>query len=116
MIMREDEESKKKKFYEDEDYIRRASEDSDEPPKNKISIEEMISEVKGNLPPRQPINSSIHFIIFSYLKIFFPLLDIIQNNESTIDFTHLLAIMTTAIIAIIINTIINVNAELFRVP
>ena len=60
--------------------------------------------------------SSIHFIIFSYLKIFFPLLDIIQNNEFIIDFTHLLAIMTTAIIAIIINTIINVNAELFRVP
>jgi len=59
MIMREDEESKKKKFYEDEDYIGRASEDSDEPPKKKISIEEMISKVKGNLPPRQPINSSI---------------------------------------------------------
>lgn len=59
MIMREAEESKKKKFYEDEDYIRRASEDSDEPPKNKISIEEMISKVKGNLPPRPPINSSI---------------------------------------------------------
>ena len=57
--MREDEESKKKKFYEDEDYIGRASEDSDEPPKKKISIEEMISKVKGNLPPRQPINSSI---------------------------------------------------------
>ena len=57
--MREDEESKKKKFYEDEDYIGRASEDSDEPPKNKISIKEIISKVKGNLPPRQPINSSI---------------------------------------------------------
>ncbi|WP_278465782.1 hypothetical protein [Saccharolobus islandicus] len=57
--MREGEESKKKKFYEDEDYIGRASEDSDEPPKNKISIKEIISKVKGNLPPRQPINSSI---------------------------------------------------------
>jgi len=39
--MREGEESKKKKFYEDEDYIGRASEDSDEPPKNKISIKEI---------------------------------------------------------------------------
>ena len=57
--MREGEESKKKKFYEDEDYIGRASEDSDEPPKNKISIKEIISKAKGNLPPRQPINSSI---------------------------------------------------------
>ena len=55
---KEDEESKKK-FYEDEDYIGRASEDSDEPPKNKISIKEIISKAKGNLPPRQPINSSI---------------------------------------------------------
>jgi len=57
--MREGEENKKKKFNEDEDYIRRASEDSDEPPKNKISIEEITSKVKSNLPPRQHINSSI---------------------------------------------------------
>ena len=60
--------------------------------------------------------NSIHFAKFSYLKIFFPLLDIIQNNEFTMDFTYLLDIMTTTIIAIIISTIINVNAELFRVP
>ncbi len=39
-----------------------------------------------------------------------------HSDEFTIDFTHLLAIMTTTIIAIIINTIVHVNAEIFRVP